>query len=94
MKIKIPNLCQVPQSSSEALNQDLEDMDILCTFKIKIEIQYWEHGYIKDQWQYTNQDQDVKHQTSPPVSPKVLNQDLKEMDILCTFKINIESQYL
>ena len=39
IKIKMPNPSQVPPVSSKALNKDLKDMDILCTFKIKTESQ-------------------------------------------------------
>ena len=38
MKIKILNPSQKPPAISKAQNQDLKDMDVLCTFKIKIEI--------------------------------------------------------
>merc|ERR1712081_73018 len=37
IKIKMPNPRQEPPSSSKAPNEDLKDMDVLCTFKIKIE---------------------------------------------------------
>ena len=60
IKIKIPNPSQEPPASSKAQNQDLQDMDVLCTFKIKIERQNLEHGFIKDQGPYLNQDQDAK----------------------------------
>ena len=40
-------------------SQDLKDMDILCTFKIKMEGQNFEHGCIKNHWPYQIQDQDV-----------------------------------
>ena len=49
IKIKIPNPSQEPPASSKAPNEDLKDMDVLCTFKIKIESQNLDHGYIKDQ---------------------------------------------
>ena len=48
IKIKMQNLSQEPPVSSKAPNQDLKDMDVLCTFKIKIESQNLEHGYIKN----------------------------------------------
>ena len=35
MKIQMLNLSQEPPVSSKAQNQDLKDMDVLCTFKIK-----------------------------------------------------------
>ena len=54
---------QEPPVSSKAPNQDLKDMDVLCIFKIKIESQNSDHGYIKDQWPYPNQDQDAKPQS-------------------------------
>ena len=63
IKIKILNLSQDPPAFSKAWNQDFKDMDVLHTFKIKIESQNLEHGYTKDQWPYINQDQDVKPQS-------------------------------
>ena len=60
IKIKMPNPSQEPPASSKAPNEELEDMDVLCTFKIKIESQNLDHGYIKDQRPYPNQDQDAK----------------------------------
>ena len=37
IKIKMENPSQEPPVSTKAPNQDLKDMDFLCTFKIKIE---------------------------------------------------------
>ena len=56
IKIKMLNPSQEPPASSKVPNEDLKDMDVLCTFKIKIESQNSEHGRIKDQKQYPNQD--------------------------------------
>ena len=39
IKINISNPSQEPPASSKASNQDLKDMDVLCTSKIKIESQ-------------------------------------------------------
>ena len=47
--IKMPNPSQEPPTTSKVPNQDLKGMDILCTFKIKIEIQNSDYGCIKDQ---------------------------------------------
>ena len=47
--IKMPNPSQHPPASSKAQNDDLEETDVLYTFKIKIEIQNSDHGCIKDQ---------------------------------------------
>ena len=60
IKIKMPNPSQEPPASSKAPNEDLKDMDFLCTFKIKIESQYSEHDFIKDKWLYPKQDLDPK----------------------------------
>ena len=45
----IQNPNQEPQASSKALNEDLKDMDGLCTYKINIESKTLNQGYIKDQ---------------------------------------------
>ena len=66
-------------------------MDVLRTLKLKIESQNSDYGCIKDQWTYPNQDQDVKVRNLNAFS-KSPNKDIKELDVLCTFKIKIESQ--
>ena len=78
---KMPNPSQEPPASSKAPNQDLKDMDVLCTFKIKIESQNSAHWCTKDQWPYPNQDQDAKLQWGTSGILKSPN-----------FKIKIESQ--
>ena len=60
IKIKMHKPSQEPPASSKAPNEDLKDMDVLCTFKIEIESQNLDHGYIKVQWSYPNQDQHAK----------------------------------
>ena len=57
------NPIQEPPAFSKALNEDLKDMDVLCTFKIKIESQNLDHECIKDQGPYPYQDQDAKPQS-------------------------------
>ena len=37
VKIKIPHPSQEPIAPTKAPNQDLKDIDVLCTYKIKIE---------------------------------------------------------
>ena len=145
IKIKAPNPSQDPTASSKAPNEDLKDMDVLCTFKIKIESQNLDHWCTKDQWPYPDQDQDAKPQSGtfsilqnprwglkghgcslhfynqdwakirimgvsktsdhiqikikmqnpsqePPASSKASNEDVKDMDDLCTIKITLEIQ--
>ena len=43
-----PSPSQDPPVSSKAPNWDLEEMDVLYTFKIKTESQNLDHGYIKE----------------------------------------------
>ena len=81
---------QEPPESPEATNENFKDMDVLCSFKIKIEIQ------IKS-WLYQRPVTLSKSRSrckgqSPPASSKAPNEDIKDMDVLCTFKIKIESQ--
>ena len=87
-------IIEMPNSNKEASNQDLKDMDVLCTFKIKIESQNSEHMCTKDKLPYVNQDQDANPSQKAPASSKAPNHDLKDMDVLCSFKIKIESQNL
>ena len=94
INIKMPNPSQEPPASSKAPNEDLKDMDVLFTFKIKIESQNSDHGYIKDPWSYPNQDQDAKPPSGTSSVLQSPNEDLKDMDVFCTFKIMIESKNL
>ena len=48
IKIKMPNPSQEHPASFKAPNEDLKDMNVLCTFKIKLESQNLGHGHIKD----------------------------------------------
>ena len=56
----MPDTSQEPPACLKAPNQDLKKMDVLFTFKTRIESQNSEHGCIKDQQPYQYQDQDVK----------------------------------
>ena len=69
-------------------------MNILCTFKLKIESQTLDHGCIKDQWPYPNLDQDAKPRSGASSILQSPKKDLKDMDVLCTFKFKIERQNL
>ena len=60
IKIQMPTYSQEPLASSKAPNQDLKDMDVLCTFKIKIGSNSLDHGFINNQRPYPNLDQDLK----------------------------------
>ena len=88
------NPTQDPPVSSKAPNEGLKDMDVLCTFKIIIKSQNQIMGksktsdYIQIKIKMRNPSQE------PPAPTKAPYQDLKDMDVLCTFKIKIESQNL
>ena len=68
-------------------------MDVLCTFKIELELKFrtWvgvpkTSDHIKIKIKMPNPSQE------PPASSKAPNEDFKDMDVLCTLKIKIESQ--
>ena len=48
IKIKMPNPSQEHPATSKAPDKELKDMDVLYTFKIRIETQKLEKGCIKD----------------------------------------------
>ena len=77
IKIKMPNPSQEPPASSKALNQDLKDMDVLCTLKIEIESWNLDHTCNKGQWPYPNQDQDVKPKSGTSIVLQSSNWGLK-----------------
>ena len=92
IKIKMLTPSQEPPASSKAPNEDLKDMDDFCTFKIKIEIKIQNIGksktsdHIQIKIKLSNPSQEL------PASSKVPNWDLKDMDVLFTFKIEIKMQ--
>ena len=49
IKTNMQNPSQEPPAPIKAPNQDLKDMDVLCTFKIKLESQNLEYGCFKNQ---------------------------------------------
>merc|ERR1711954_421268 len=94
IKIKNSNHSQEPPASSKAQNEDANDMDVFCTFKIKIESQNSYHGYTKISDHIQIKIKMPNPSQEPLASSKVPNEDLKDMDVLYTFKIKIESQNL
>ena len=90
----MPNPTQEPPASSKASNKDLKDMDVLLTFKIKTESPNSVLGCIRDHRLYPNKIKMPNPSQEPPASSKAPKEDLKDMDVLCTFKIKIESQNL
>ena len=85
----MPNPSQEPPASFNVPNQDLNDMEVLFTFKTKIEPKFgtWVYHRLA-----TISKPKSKLQT--PESSKAPNEDLKDMYVLCTFKIMLQSKTL
>ena len=66
-------------------------MDVLCTFKIKIESRNLDHGYIEDHGHIQIMVKRPNHSQKPPEYSKAQNQDLKDMHVLGNLKINLDS---
>ena len=92
MKIKMPNPSQEPTASSKAPKEALKDIDVLCTFKFKIESQNLDHGFIKDRWTYLDQNQDAKPQSGTYIILQIPKCELKGHWCSFHLKIKIESQ--
>ena len=75
IKIKMSNPSQEPLTPTKALNQDLKDMDILCTIKIKIESQNPEHGASKTSVYIQIKIKMLDPSQVPPATSRVPNQD-------------------
>ena len=70
-------------------------MGVLCIFKFKIESLNLDHGCVKDQQSYQNQDEDAKSLSGASSIPQSHKWGLKGHGcFLCTFKIKIESKNL
>ena len=89
--IKIKNQSQEHPASSKAPNQDLKDMNVLCTLQIKIKSQNSEYGCIKDHWPYPSLDPDENPSQEPPVASETPSYDLKDTYFFFTCKIEIKS---
>ena len=85
---------QEPPASSKAPNHDLKDMDVLCSFKIKIKSQHLEHGCIKTSDHIHIMVKIPDPRQEHPASAKAIYQDLKDTYVPCTFEIKIESHKL
>ena len=94
IKIKMPNTSQEHPASSKAPNDDLKDMDVLCTFRIKIESQNLDHGCTKTNDHIHIKTKMPNQSQEPPVSSKAQNEDLTDMDVPGPFKMIEEIQNL
>ena len=83
-----------PPASFKAPNEDLKDMDVFSPLKSSDSAKMKNMGVLK-----TNDHIQIKIKMTnpnqgPPVCFKGPNLDLRDMDVLCTFKSMIGSQYL
>ena len=88
----MPFPSQEPPAFFKATNEDLKDIDVLCTFKIR-QPQFGSCvpktiGPIKIKMKMPHPGQD------PPASSEAQNQEFKDLDVLGTFKIKRESKNL
>ena len=88
----MPNPSQEPPTSFKAPNKDLKDIDVLYTFKIQKESQNMDVSKTSDYIQIKIKVKNTSQE--PSASSRAPNEDLKDMDILCIFKIKKESQNL
>ena len=70
IKIKMPNPSQEPPASSKAPNDDLKDMDVLYTFKIKIETKIQKNSVSKTSDHFTIKIKMPNPSQEPPASSK------------------------
>ena len=94
IKIKMANPSQEPPTSSIAPNQDLNDMVVLFTFKIKIESQSLDHRGSKASEHIQVMINIPNPSQEPPACFKASNEDLKDINVLGTFKMKLKSQNL
>ena len=92
IKIKIQNPSQEPPVSSKVPNKNIEDMDVLCIFKTKIESQIWQIGISKPSDHIQIKIKMPNPSQEPPAPTKAPNQYLKDIDALCIFKIKIQAK--
>merc|ERR1711954_361522 len=85
---------QKPPASSKALIQDLNEMDVLCTQKPQKRAKIHKKGVPKTRNHIKIKIKRPNPSQEPPASSKAPNEDSKDMDVLCTFKIKIESKNL
>ena len=90
INIKMPNPSQEPTAPIKTPNQDLKDIGVLWTFKIKIK----NMGVSKTSDQIQIKLKMPNHSQGPSVSSKATNQEFKDMNVFWTFKIKIKSQNL
>ena len=91
--IKMPNPSKKHPASAKAPNEDLKNMDVLFTYKIQVESQMWIIGVSKTSNHIQIKIKRPKFSQDPPDPTKAPNQDLKDMDVLCTLNQGIGPKF-
>ena len=91
IKIKMPNPSQESPAPTKVQNGDLKDMDVICTLKIKKRAKIWNMNVPKTSDHIRINIRMPNPSQEPPASSKAPNEDLVDLDVLCTFKIKMES---
>ena len=94
INIKMQKPSQEHPASSRAPNKDVKDMDVLCTFRINIESHNLDPLFTKDNDHIQIKIEMQNPSQEAPESSKAPNEDLMDIDVLCTFRINVGSQVL
>ena len=81
---------QEPPESSKTLDQDFEDVGVLCTFLFNAENWISEHRLCGTLLTPLHHDQEPKPSQEPPDSSTSPVQDFEDMGVLCTFSFNVE----
>ena len=90
----MPTPSQESPVSSTTSNEDLKDMNLFEPSKPKWRAKNWHMGVSKTSDHIQIKIMMPNPSQEPPVSSKAPNKDLKDMNVLCTFKIKTESQSL
>ena len=94
MKIKMPNLSQEPPAPTKIPNQDINGMDDTLHLQSQERAKIWNIGVAKTSDHIQIKIKLPNPSQEPPAPTKAPNQNIKDMDVLCTFNFKIESQYL
>ena len=94
INIMMTNSRQEPPVFLKIPNEDLKDMAVISTLKIKIESQNQTLGVTKNVDHTKIKIKIQNPSQEPSASSKSPNEEFKDMDILCTFNIKKESRNL
>ena len=94
IKIKIPNPSHDPHTSFKAPNKGLKDRIFFPPSKSRQRAKIQIMGISKTSNHIEIKKKMPSPSQEPPAASKAPNEDVKDVDVLCIFKIMIESQNL